>query len=149
MLKLSKEQIEKLKNKANVKTTIAVIVFSQVVTATPILGDIVSKPLGYTTEKLREVIEKVTNEYIRSCFAILKSEPNLFKIQYFHIVGSSQGAFYWNPNICITNWTRQPLYGVDFGWGKEIYMVPRVIGYDGNAFILPIRDEYGSFLIPL
>ncbi|KAL7224348.1 hypothetical protein ACSBR1_025746 [Camellia fascicularis] len=124
MLKLSKEQIEKLKNKANEyqNSDSSDCVFTSrleppfpkqyfgctvlpVVTTTPTLGDIVSKPLGYTTKKLREVIEKVTNEYIRSCFAILKSEPDLFKIRYFHIVGSSQGAFYGNPNMCITNWT--------------------------------------------
>ncbi|GMP84175.1 hypothetical protein CsSME_00037798 [Camellia sinensis var. sinensis] len=59
------------------------------------------------------------------------------------------GAFYGNPNISITDWTRLPLYGVDFGWGKEIYMAPRIIGHDGKAFILPGRDEDGSFLIPL
>ncbi|KAL7193500.1 hypothetical protein ACSBR2_025167 [Camellia fascicularis] len=31
------------------------------IVTTPTSGDIVSKPLGYTAEKLREVIEKVTH----------------------------------------------------------------------------------------
>ncbi|CAL5376387.1 unnamed protein product [Camellia sinensis] len=112
-------------------------------------GDIVSKPLGYTAEKLREVIERVTDEYIRSCFVFLKNEPDLSKFRYNHTVGSSQGAFYGNPNMSITNWTRLPLYGMDFGWGKEICMIPGAIGYDGKAFVLPGHNEDGSFLIPL
>ncbi|THG20754.1 hypothetical protein TEA_003828 [Camellia sinensis var. sinensis] len=118
------------------------------VVTTPTSGDIVSKPLSYTAEKLREAIDEVTDEYIRSCFVFLKNEPDLFKFRYFHIVGSNQGPFYGNPNICITDWTRVPLYGVDFRWGNEIYMVPGAIGYDGKAFILSGRDEDGSFLIP-
>ncbi|THG11714.1 hypothetical protein TEA_021699 [Camellia sinensis var. sinensis] len=116
------------------------------IVTTPTSGDIVSKPLSYTAKKLREVIEKVTDKYIRSCFVFLKNEPDLSKFRYFHIVGSNQGPFYGNPNICITDWTRLPLYGVDFGWGKEIYMVPGAIGYDGKASILPGHDEDGSFL---
>ncbi|CAL5328266.1 unnamed protein product [Camellia sinensis] len=119
------------------------------VVTTPTSGDIVSKPLGYTAKKLREGIEKVTDEYIRSCFVFLKNEPDLSKFRFFHTVGSSQGAFYGNPNMSVTNWTRLPLYGMDFGWGKEICMIPGAIGYDGKAFILPGRNEDGSFLIPL
>ncbi|KAL7193504.1 hypothetical protein ACSBR2_025171 [Camellia fascicularis] len=192
MLKLSKEQINKLKNKANeyrnsaTSTNRAFTRYESVTahmwrcackarqheseqltnfravvnfrsrlqpplpkgyfgcTALPVVttttsGDIVSKPLSYTAEKLREVIKKVTDEYIRSYFVFLKNEPNL----------SMFGAFYGNPNISITDWTRLPLYGVDFGWGKEIYMAPGIIGHDGKAFILPGRGEDGSFLIPL
>ncbi|GMP35966.1 hypothetical protein CsSME_00008222 [Camellia sinensis var. sinensis] len=116
---------------------------------TPTSGDIVSKPLSYTAEKLREAIEKVTDAYVRSCFVFLKNEPDLSKFRYFHVVGSSQGAFYGNPTLCVTDWTRLALYGVDFGWGKAIYMVPGEIGHDGRSFILPGRDEDGSFLIPL
>ncbi|KAI8019726.1 Spermidine hydroxycinnamoyl transferase [Camellia lanceoleosa] len=118
------------------------------VATTTTSGDIVSKPLSYAAEKLREVIENVTDEYIRSCFVFLKNEPDLSKFRYFHIVGSSQGVFQGNPNISVTDWTRLPLYGADFGWGKEIYMVPGAIGFDGKAFILPGRDEDSSFLIP-
>ncbi|CAL5419556.1 unnamed protein product [Camellia sinensis] len=92
------------------------------VVATTTSGDIVSKPLSYTAEKLREVINKVTDECI---------------------------SFLWESKYKHIDWTRLPLYGVDFGWGKEIYMAPGIIGHDGKAFILPGRDEDGSFLIPL
>ncbi|CAL5374731.1 unnamed protein product [Camellia sinensis] len=202
MLKLSKEQINKLKNKANeyrnsdtstnraftryesvtahlwrcackarqheskqlTKIRIPVNFRSRLQTLLPkwyfgcatlpvatttTSGDIVSKPLSYTAEKLREVIEKVTDEYIRSCFVFLKNEPDLSKFRYFHIVGTSQGVFHGNPNISVTDWTRLPLCGVDFGWGKEIYMGPGALGHDGKVVILPGRDENGSFFILL
>lgn len=64
-------------------------------------------------------------------------------------MGSTQGAFLGNPNIAITSWIGLPLFGVDFGWGKEIYMGPGAIGHDGKSFILPSRDEDGSFDVPI
>ncbi|KAH7861066.1 hypothetical protein Vadar_021228 [Vaccinium darrowii] len=111
-------------------------------------GELLSKPLGYGCSKIREAIEKVTDEYVRSLLAYLKREEDLSKFRYSHVVGSIQGAFLGNPNLAITSWIRLPLFGVDFGWGKEIHMGPGTIGYDGKSFILPSRDEDGSFDVP-
>ncbi|KAH7861843.1 hypothetical protein Vadar_031648 [Vaccinium darrowii] len=111
-------------------------------------GELLSKPLGYGCSKIREAIEMVTDKYVRSALAYLKREEDLSKFRYFHVVGSTQGVFLGNPSISITNWIRLPLFGVDFGWGKDTYMGPATIGYDGQSFIIPSRDEDGSFDIP-
>ncbi|KAF7153040.1 hypothetical protein RHSIM_Rhsim01G0025500 [Rhododendron simsii] len=116
--------------------------------ATTTSGELLSKPLGYGCSKIREAIEKVTDEYIRSSLAYMKREKDLSKFRYSHVVGSTQGAFLGNPNIVITSWISLPLRGVDFGWGKEIYMAPGAIAFDGKSFIFPGRDEDGSFDIP-
>lgn len=119
------------------------------VRATTTTGELLSKQLGYGCNKIREAIEKVTDEYVRSSLSYLKREEDLSEFRYFHVVGSTQGAFLGNPNIAITSWIGLPLFGVDFGWGKEIYMGPGAIGHDGKSFILPSRDEDGSFDVPI
>ncbi|XP_058185850.1 spermidine hydroxycinnamoyl transferase-like [Rhododendron vialii] len=116
--------------------------------ATTTSGELLSKPLGYGCSKIREAIEKVTDEYIRSSLAYMKREKDLSKFRYSHVVGSTQGAFLGNPNIVITSWISLPFCGVDFGWGKEIYIAPGAIPFDGRSFILPSRDEDGSFDAP-
>lgn len=65
------------------------------------------------------------------------------------MLGCSQGAFYGNPDMEITSWATLPAYGADFGFGKEIHMGPRAVGFDGKSFILPSHDEDGSFTIAL
>ncbi|KAF7153388.1 hypothetical protein RHSIM_Rhsim01G0025800 [Rhododendron simsii] len=116
--------------------------------ATTTSGELLSKQLGYGCSKIREAIEKVTDEYIWSSLAYMKRDKDLSKFRYSHVVGSTQGAFLGNPNIVITSWISLPLLGVDFGWGKEIYMRPGAIAFDGKSFIFPSHDEDGSFDVP-
>ncbi|KAF7152857.1 hypothetical protein RHSIM_Rhsim01G0026100 [Rhododendron simsii] len=94
--------------------------------ATTTSAELLLKPLGYGCSKIREAIEKVTDEYVWSSLAYLKREKDLSKF----------------------SWIGLPLCGVDFGWGKEIYMGPRMIAFDGKSFIFPNRDEDGSFDAP-
>ncbi|XP_058185994.1 spermidine hydroxycinnamoyl transferase-like [Rhododendron vialii] len=116
--------------------------------ATVTSGELLLKPLGYGCSKIREAIEKVTDEYVRSSLAYLKREKDLSKLRYSHVVGSTQGVFLGNPNIVITSWIGLPWCGVDFGWGKEIYMGPGTVGLDGKSFVFLSRDEDGSFDAP-
>ncbi|KAI8570288.1 hypothetical protein RHMOL_Rhmol01G0022800 [Rhododendron molle] len=116
--------------------------------ATTTSGELLSKPLGHGCSKIREAIETVTDEYVWSSLAYLKREKDLSKFRYSHVVGSTQASFLGNPNIAITSWIGLPLCGVDFGWGKEIYMGPGTIVFDGKSFIFPNRDEDGSFDAP-
>ncbi|KAF7154446.1 hypothetical protein RHSIM_Rhsim01G0026800 [Rhododendron simsii] len=116
--------------------------------ATITSGELLSKPLGYGCSKIREAVEKVTDEYVRSSLTYLKREKDLSKLRYPNVVGSTQGAFFGNPNIVVTSWIGLPLCGVDFGWGKEIYMGPGTVGFDGKSFIFPSRDEDGSLDAP-
>ncbi|KAH7544692.1 hypothetical protein FEM48_Zijuj01G0012700 [Ziziphus jujuba var. spinosa] len=84
-------------------------------------GELVSKPLSFAASKIREAIEKVTDEYMWSAIDYLKNQPDLTRFQDLHALGSDQGPFYGNPNLGVVSWLTLPMYGLDFGWGKEIY----------------------------
>jgi shikimate O-hydroxycinnamoyltransferase len=36
-----------------------------------------------------------------------------------------------------------PIYGLDFGWGKEVYMGPGTHDMDGDSLLLPSHDDDG------
>ena len=119
------------------------------ITAESTSGELVSKSLGYASGKVRQAIEKATPEYLQSCLVFLKNQKDVTKFRNFHTVGCSKGAFYGNPSIEITSWARLPVYGADFGWGREIYMGPGDLGYDGKVFLIPEQGLDGSFFVPL
>ncbi|KAF5197579.1 Spermidine hydroxycinnamoyl transferase [Thalictrum thalictroides] len=117
--------------------------------ATPMAksGDLISLPLGYATNKIRESVDKVSNnDYIRSYMEVLKSQPDVTPFG-----DSTKGgrAFYGNPNLALTSWLGLSIYDSDFGWGKPIYMGPATLNnVDGKSFIIPGRDE-ASLIIPI
>ncbi|KAI5675919.1 hypothetical protein M9H77_06869 [Catharanthus roseus] len=125
--------------------------FGNAVMLTPavaIVGDLISEPFGYAAGKIRESIEFVTNEYVNSYLVRIKNLSDVSPYRHFHTAGCSRGAFLGNPNLVVTSWIGLPLYGADFGWGKEIYMGPATLGYDGKAFFIPSKDGDGSLSIP-
>lgn len=120
------------------------------VTPSCLSGDLVSKPLGYAADQIRQGTEMMTNEYIRSSLGFLAREEDISKFRTsFHIVGSSQGFFSGNPNLSITSWTHLPTYEADFGWGKPIHVGPALVNSDGKVFILSGCDGDGSLAIAL
>ncbi|XP_057418990.1 spermidine hydroxycinnamoyl transferase-like [Lotus japonicus] len=119
------------------------------VVATGVAGDLVSKPLGYVSGRIREAIEKVDDEYVRSGIEFLKEQRDLTKFQDFHTTESENGAFYGDPNLGVFSWLTLPIYGVDFGWGKEIFMGPGTHDFDGDSLLLPGPVEDGSLLIAI
>lgn len=112
-------------------------------------GELISKPLGYATGKIREAIESVTDECVRSFLIKSRNLPDVTFQRYYHTVGCSRGGFFGNPNLTITSWVGLNMYNLDFGWGGEIYMGPAALGYDGKVFIIPSHDGDGSVLVPL
>lgn len=119
------------------------------VVATSLAGDLISKPLGYASSRIREAIEKVTDEYVRSGIEFFKREKDLTKFQDLHAIGSDKGPFYGNPNLGVVSWLTLPIYGLDFGWGKEGYMGPGTHDFDGDSLLLPGPDENGSMLVAI
>ncbi|PRQ18804.1 putative transferase [Rosa chinensis] len=119
------------------------------VIATSHSGELVSKPLGYAASRIREAIEKVSNDYVLSAIENLKNQPDLTRFQDLHALGSDQGPFYGNPNLGVVSWLTLPIYGLDFGWGKEIYMGPGTHDFDGDSLILPSSDGDGSVVVAL
>ncbi|CAL8990554.1 unnamed protein product [Prunus brigantina] len=119
------------------------------VIATSLAGDLVSKPLGYASSRIKEAIEKVTNDYVLSAIDHFRNQSDLTRFQDLHALGSDQGPFYGNPNLGVVSWLTLPIYGLDFGWGKEIYMGPGPHDFDGDSLLLPSPDGDGSIVLAL
>ncbi|KAG9133023.1 hypothetical protein Leryth_015407 [Lithospermum erythrorhizon] len=127
----------KLPEKYFGNTIIRVWAFSKV-------GDLLNKPLSYAASKLRERTENISDEYIKSYLSVLKNVPDASKYRNFHTVGCTMGAFNGNPNLECTSWISLPMFGTDWGWGKEIHMGPGAVSMDGKLFILPAPEGDGS-----
>ncbi|RDX76205.1 Spermidine hydroxycinnamoyl transferase, partial [Mucuna pruriens] len=119
------------------------------VVASSLAGDLISKPLGYASSRIREAIERVNDEYVRSGIEFLKKQEDLSRFQDLYAIGSEKGPFYGNPNLGVVSWLTLPIYGVDFGWGKEVYMGPGTHDFDGDSLLLPGPDGDGSLLLAL
>jgi shikimate O-hydroxycinnamoyltransferase len=119
------------------------------VEATDKSGNLLSSSIGTVCKKIREAVEKVTDESVRSYLDFLKGLADVGRFRTLDNNGRPKGDFYGNPNLAIISWTALPLYGADFGWGKEIHMGPGSMGFDGKTFIIPSHDGDGSFNIAI
>ncbi|XP_058734812.1 spermidine hydroxycinnamoyl transferase-like [Vicia villosa] len=119
------------------------------VMATSLAGDLISKPLGYASSRIREAIEKVDDEYVRMVSECIKKQDDLTKFQNLdEVVSGNIVPFYKNPNLGVISWLTLPLHGLDFGWGKAVYMEPGIHEiYEGESLILPTLHDDGSLLI--
>jgi len=117
--------------------------------------DLMSKPLGYASSRVRHAIEKVNDEYLWSAIEFLKNQEDLSKFQDLYALGTDEEPFDGNPNLSVVSWLTLPVYGVDFGWGKELYMCPgthmspETHSSDGESFLLPGPDGDGSFVLSI
>ncbi|XP_073062496.1 spermidine hydroxycinnamoyl transferase-like [Primulina eburnea] len=119
------------------------------VEATDTSGNLLSNSLGAASKKIREAVEKVTENTVISYLNFLKNLPDVGRFRSLDNNGRPKGDFYGNPNLAIISWTALPLYGTDFGWGKEIHMGPGPMGFDGKTFIIPSHNGDGSFNIAI
>ncbi|XP_071904883.1 hydroxycinnamoyl-CoA:piscidic acid hydroxycinnamoyltransferase-like [Coffea arabica] len=119
------------------------------VTTRAIVGNLQSRPLSYASSKIKEAIENVTDEYVRSYLVCMKNIPEVSSSRHFHAVGCPQGLFLGNPNLIFTTWVGLGLYKADFGWGNQIFLTPGSVAYDGKLFIIPSPNGDGSLFIPL
>ncbi|KAL8138197.1 hypothetical protein V2J09_004198 [Rumex salicifolius] len=110
-------------------------------------GDLVSSPLGYTCQRIRETIERVNEEYVWSEIDFFKKMDDFSICQELRALRSTDGP-YVNPNPGVISWLSMPLYGLDFGWGKEVHVSSCAHGVDGLAFVYPSRDE-GDVVVSL
>ncbi|KAI3444046.1 hypothetical protein Pfo_000711 [Paulownia fortunei] len=99
-------------------------------------GSLLSNSIGMASGRIREAVEKVTDDTVRAYLDYLKELPDV-------------ADFYGNPNLAIISWTALPLYGADFGWGNEIHLGPGPMGFDGKTFIIPGREGDGSFNVAI
>ncbi|KAG2394432.1 hypothetical protein LR48_Vigan09g006900 [Vigna angularis] len=115
------------------------------------VGEIVSKPLRYAAEKVREAIEKLSNEYIRSQLRIVLGEEQLDCIRGLFLgEGERRNVpFAGNPNLQITSWMSMPVYGADFGLGKPVFFGLAYVAPQDRAVILLSPDGDGSIIVSM
>ncbi|KAI3790589.1 hypothetical protein L2E82_03746 [Cichorium intybus] len=117
------------------------------VIATGTSGELLSETLGYVSTKIRDAIEKVNDEYVNSVIDFLKNQEDLSKFQDLQRFGDDEGPFYGNPNLGVVSWLTLPMYGVDFGWGKEEFTGPGTDDADDGDFLILRGEEGGGSLV--
>ncbi|XP_014508273.1 spermidine hydroxycinnamoyl transferase-like [Vigna radiata var. radiata] len=115
------------------------------------VGEIVSKPLSYAAGNVREAIEKLSNEYIRSQLRIVLGEEQLDCIRGLFLgQGERRNVpFAGNPNLQITSWMSMPVYEADFGWGKPVFFGLAYVAPQDRAVILLSPDGDGSIIVSM
>ncbi|XP_051150468.1 spermidine hydroxycinnamoyl transferase-like [Andrographis paniculata] len=119
------------------------------VEATDTSGSLLSNSIGAAARRIREEVEKVTDDTVRAYLEYLKELPDVGRFRSLDNNGRPKGDFYGNPNLAIISWTGLPLFGTDFGWGNEIHLGPGPMGFDGKTFLIPGREGNGSFNVAI
>jgi len=68
---------------------------------------------------------------------------------YFGPNEGRDALFLGNPNLHITSWMGMPMYGVDFGWGKPLYLGLADVATQDRAWFTQSPDGDGSILLLL
>ncbi|KAJ4876942.1 Spermidine hydroxycinnamoyl transferase [Raphanus sativus] len=110
-------------------------------------GELISNDLGFAAGKISKAIKNVTNEYVMTGIEYLKNHEDLKEFQDMHTLGRKEGPFYGNPNLGLVSWLTLPMYGLDYGWGQEVYMGPGTNDLDGNSLLLLDKNEDGSLIL--
>ncbi|GAA0160925.1 acetyltransferase [Lithospermum erythrorhizon] len=111
-------------------------------------GELVSRTLSYACSRVREAIDKVTNEHINMTIDFWKNQEDLKMFQDLEALkGEEEGPFYGNPNLGVTSWLTLAFHGLDFGWGNEVYMGPITHDFDGDFILFPDHDEDGGLIL--
>ncbi|GAA0148761.1 acetyltransferase [Lithospermum erythrorhizon] len=108
-------------------------------------GDLVTKPLGYAASRIRETIDKVDAMFVHLTIDFWKNQEDFSPFQDVH--GCDEGPFYGNPNLGVTSWLTLPFLGLDFGWGREVYMGPVTHDIDGDFILCPDNSGDGSVIV--
>ncbi|KAJ3677183.1 hypothetical protein LUZ60_002907 [Juncus effusus] len=77
-------------------------------------ADLVSMPLGFGAEKIRQAIEKVDDGYVRSFINHIESEETRRKMGMRETIR--------NTDLVVISWLGLGSYNADFGWGSPDWM---------------------------
>ncbi|CAK7340685.1 unnamed protein product [Dovyalis caffra] len=103
-------------------------------------GEIQSKPLVHTMEKIHGALKRMDGEYLRSAIDYLQVQPDLEALRRGpHTFGS--------PNMNIVSWMTLPVYDADFGWGRPFFMGPAIVAFEGMGYVLRSPNNDGSLRI--
>lgn len=99
-------------------------------------------------QKVREAIEVVNDEYIRSQIDVIRGQENLDCARALFLGGEGKNAtFCGNPNLHLTSWMSLPAYEADFGWGKPVYFGLGYVSSHDRGLILLSPDGDGSVVV--
>lgn len=111
------------------------------VTETCSFGDIMQKPLGFAVRKVREAVERMRDEYVRSALDYIAcvEDMDLLRDTFYNSAGKDME----NPNPNVVVWTNFSYFENDFGWGKPVCLLPGNINSNGKAFLLDTASGDG------
>ncbi|KAK7305045.1 hypothetical protein VNO77_42944 [Canavalia gladiata] len=122
-------------------------------TVTPkcLVGEIISNPLSYASQKIREAIDLLTDEYLRSQQDFIRGQENLDRIRasYIRHEEDRNAPFDGNPNLGVVSWLSLPWQKADFGWGKPMYFGPGYMWASDIGAIIGSPEEDGSIIISM
>ncbi|XP_057420352.1 hydroxycinnamoyl-CoA:piscidic acid hydroxycinnamoyltransferase-like [Lotus japonicus] len=118
-------------------------------TPTCFARDVLSNPLRFCARKIREAVELLKDDYVRSQLDYIQCQEQIDSIRASHLEpGKRKNApFYGNPNLMIVSWMSMPVYEADFGWGKPAHFGPAAVFPDDIVYIN--RSSNGDWSIPV
>ncbi|XP_061364404.1 spermidine hydroxycinnamoyl transferase-like [Gastrolobium bilobum] len=124
---------------------------ARTVTPTCYIGEIISNPLSYAAKKIREALDLLTNEYVRSQQDVIFGQEQLDSLRgFFFRQGVRRTApYYGNPNIFIVSWMSMSVYEADFGWGKPVYFGEGFVSPYDTARIVQSPEGDGSVIVSM
>ncbi|KAL5563823.1 hypothetical protein UlMin_033570 [Ulmus minor] len=111
--------------------------------AIDVAGEILSKPLSYAANRVRETLKRIDDNFLRSSIDYL--ELHLDRL----VARGNDALSLTSFNLTITSWVGLPIYEADFGWGKPFYMGPSAIFYEGKAYIIPNSTQDGNLSVAI
>ncbi|KAH7835619.1 hypothetical protein Vadar_028034 [Vaccinium darrowii] len=94
-------------------------------------AELMTKPLSYAVKLVREAIQMVTDDYMKSAIDYLEVEK--------------PSTFLAPTTLVLTKWTRLSLDTVDFGWGQPFLIGPAFLPPKELAFLLSHSKDKKSF----
>ncbi|CAM6088031.1 unnamed protein product [Calypogeia fissa] len=100
-------------------------------------GEILSKPLSFSANLVRDAVAKMTNESMRSMIAWADAQTESIMVA----INTAQN------DVSSAGWFRMPFYDTDFGYGKAMFAGPADNPYNGCVLMLPGHIGPGSINI--
>lgn len=89
--------------------------------------EVLTKPLGFSANLVREAVAKMTNEVMREVIAWAEAQDSGVMVA-INTMGS---------DVSSAGWFRLPFYETDFGFGKPVFSGPADNPYNGCILMLP------------
>ncbi|KAL1542480.1 shikimate O-hydroxycinnamoyltransferase [Salvia divinorum] len=111
--------------------------------ASALCGQLESNPLRFAVRKVREALDRIDDDYMRSALDYMELHQRIGKRVLF-----SKGNLSC-PNLGITSWITLPLNKMDFGWGKPIYTGPGAAVIEGRSYLFADLGSGGGVMLAI